>query len=326
MRTRILGKDLQVSTVGFGCMGISHAYGEPMEKSKAVGLLREAVETGYTFFDTAECYIGEDSNNEQIVGEALTPFKGKVQIATKFGVKHEGRTIVCDSSPSAIKKSVEGSLKRLGIERIDLYYQHRIDPKVSPEEVAQVMSSLIKEGKIARWGISEANEEYLRRAHAVCPVTAIQNRYSMMYREYEKLFQVLEELNIGFVAFSPLANGFLTTQYNEKTHFESDKDYRREMPQFQTEAYAQNAKLVKLLEYMAEVRNTTTAQIALAWLIGKKPFIVPIPGTTKTERMRENAKASEVLLSEKEIGEIDSALDTMQMSDVFGGHKCREKK
>lgn len=321
MRTRILGKDLQVSAVGFGCMGISHAYGEPMNKREAIKLLREAVEKGYTFFDTAECYIGDNSNNEEIVGEALAPYKGKVQIATKFGIKHEGRSLLCDSRPEIIKKSVEGSLQRLGVECIDLYYQHRIDRQVPAEEVAGVMAQLIREGKIAHWGVSESNEEYLRKAHAVCPVTAIQNRYSMMYRDYEKLFPVLEELSIGFVAFSPLANGFLSAKYNAKTRFDSNKDYRGEMPQFQREAYGQNIELITLLKNIAAKRNTTTAQIALAWLLGKKPYIVPIPGTTKIDRMKENAKAAEVWLTEKEVSEIDTALNNMQMSAVFGGHK-----
>lgn len=321
MQTRILGKNLQVSAVGFGCMGISHAYGEPMEKNDAIKLLHEAVDKGYTFFDTAECYVGEDSNNEQIVGEALAPFKDHVQIATKFRDKHEGRLLICDSRPETIRKSVDGSLQRLGVECIDLYYQHRIDRQVPAEEIAGVMARLIEEGKIAHWGVSEANEEYLRKAHAVCPVTAIQNRYSMMYREYEKLFPVLEELNIGFVAFSPLANGFLSIRYNAETKFESSKDYRGDMPQFQKNAYEQNAELIALLKNIAAKRNTTMAQIALAWLICKKPYIVPIPGTTKTERMKENANAADVWLTEKEIQGIDAALNNMSMSAVFGGHK-----
>lgn len=312
-----------MSAIGFGCMGISHAYGEPMKKHNAILLLREAVEKGYTFFDTAECYIGENSNNEEIVGEALAPFKGRVQIATKFGVRHEGNSIICDSRPETIRKSVEGSLKRLGVERIDLYYQHRVDVKIPAEEVAFVMSELIKEGKISHWGISEVTEEYLRKAHAVCPVTAIQNRYSMMFREYEKLFPVLEELNVGFVAFSPLANGFLSAQYKSNDQFVSDKDYRKTMPQYQAGAYEQNTELVFLLKNMAAKRNTTTAQIALAWLLGKKPYIVPIPGTTKYERMKENAKATEVWLSDAEIAEIDTSLNNIRMSGVFGGHAAK---
>lgn len=305
-------------------MGISHAYGEPMKKEDAIQLLREAAESGYTFFDTAECYIGDDSNNEEIVGEALAPFRDKVKIATKFGVRHEERVLIADSRPETIRKSVEGSLQRLGTDCIDLYYQHRIDPKVPPEEVAEVMAELIREGKIAHWGISDADEDYIRRAHDVCPVTAIQNRYSMMYREYEKLFPVLEELHIGFVAFSPLANGFLSAKYDAGTRFESGKDYRREMPQFQKDAYEKNAGLIGLLKDAAERREATTAQIALAYLLGKRPFIVPIPGTTKSNRMKENAKAAEILLSEEEIREIDAALDEMPMSEVFGGHRCKE--
>lgn len=314
---------MQVSAVGFGCMGISHAYGEPMKRHNAILLLREAVEKGYTFFDTAECYIGDNSNNEEIVGEALAPYKGKVQIATKCGVRHEGRLLICDSRPETVRKSVEGSLKRLGVDCIDLNYQHRIDPKIPAEEVALVMSDLIKEGKIRHWGVSEATEEYIRRAHAVCPITAIQNRYSMMYREHERLFPVLEELNIGFVAFSPLANGFLSTQYRSNEQFTSDKDYRGAMPQFQNGAYEQNAELIGLLKNMAAKRNTTTAQIALAWLLGKKAYIVPIPGTTNYERMKENAKSAEVLLTPNEVDEIDIALSNMKMSDVFGGHAIK---
>lgn len=325
MKTRILGKDLQVSTVGFGCMGISYAYGEPMEKSDAVALLRSAAESGCTFFDTAECYVGEGSNNEEIVGEALAPFRGKVQIATKFGVRHEGTSLLCDSRAETIRASVEGSLRRLNVECLDLYYQHRIDPKIPAEEVASVMAALIKEEKIAHWGISEANEEYLWKAHAVCPVTAVQNRYSMMFREYETLFPVLEKLNVGFVAFSPLANGFLSAQYTGETKFDSSADYRGAMPQFQKDAFKQNEELTALLKKTAAEKHATTAQIALAWMIGKKPYIVPIPGTTKPERMKENAHSAEIRLTEKEIQNIDAALGSMKMSGVFGGHTCLEK-
>lgn len=269
--------------------------------------------------------MGEGSNNEEIVGGALAPFRGKVQIATKFGVKHIGTSLVCDSRAETIRASVEGSLRRLNVERIDLYYQHRIDPKIPAEEVASVMAQLIKEGKIAHWGISEANEEYLRKAHAVCPVTAVQNRYSMMFREYEALFPVLEELNVGFVAFSPLANGFLSAQYTSETKFDSSADYRGAMPQFQKDAYKQNEELTELLKKTAAEKHAATAQIALAWMLGKKPYIVPIPGTTKLARMKENALAAEIQLTEKEIQNLDAALGSMKMSDVFGGHTCREK-
>lgn len=213
MHTRVLGKDLKVSAVGLGCMGFSHAYGAPTEKGEAIRTLRDSLDMGYTFFDTAECYGPYE--NEEIVGEVFENCRDQVIIATKFGVAHApDRSLITDSRPEKIRKSVEGSLKRLKTDCIDLYYQHRIDPKVPPEEVAGMMADLIKEGKITHWGISEATEEYLRRAHAVCPVTAIQNRYSMMFRQYEKLFPALEELHIGFVAFSPLANGLLTEQYD----------------------------------------------------------------------------------------------------------------
>ncbi len=213
MNKRKLGKSLEVSDIGFGCMGLSHAYGAATERKEAVRLIREAVETGYTFFDTAECYLGvyadgTSANNEEIVGEALKPVRDKVVIATKFGVTHGGDSLIMDSNPKTIRKSIEGSLKRLGIDVIDLYYQHRIDEKIPPEEVAGTMQELIKEGKILHWGISEANEDYLRKADAVCKVTAIQNRYSMMARWHENLFPVCEELNIGYVAFSPLKTVF----------------------------------------------------------------------------------------------------------------------
>lgn len=327
MSERILGKDLKVSAVGLGCMGLSHAYGEATDKEKAIELIRKAVEIGYTFFDTAECYIGQNhdgsiSYNEEIVGEALCPYRGKVKIATKFGVRHEGAEIITDSRPETIRASVEGSLKRLNTDHIDLYYQHRIDDKVPAEEVAEEMSRLMEEGKITHWGISEANEEYLRRANAVCPVTAIQNRYSMMYRKYEELFPVLEELNIGLVAFSPLANGLLSAKINEKSTF-PDGDYRNDMPQFKSQAYEQNVQLLSLIRSIAESKNATPAQISLAWMISKKPYIVPIPGSRNAARMQENIQAADLLLTPAEVAAIDHALENMRMSEVFGGHKVR---
>lgn len=325
MQNRILGKDLEVAAVGLGCMGFSHAYGVPTAENEAINAIRFAAENGYTFFDTAECYIGTNPDgsaniNEKIVGKALKPFKDKVKIATKFGVFHHGKMLVCDSHPHHIRESVEGSLRRLGVERIDLYYQHRIDEFVAPELVAETMADLIKEGKIAHWGISEANEKYIRRAHKVCPVTAIQNRYSMMYREYENLFPLLEELNIGFVAFSPLANGLLTAKYNQSSTF-VEGDYRNDMPQFTTEAYNENKELLLLIHAFADRHNATPAQISLAWMLCKKPYIVPIAGTRNIERMKENLKASDIVLSEDEVAVIDNALKNMKMSDVFGGHK-----
>lgn len=321
MHERVLGKDLRVSAVGLGCMGFSHAYGVPTEKSEAVKTLRDSLDLGYTFFDTAECY--GPYTNEEIVGEAFAHCRDKVILATKFGVTHApNRSLIMDSRPETIRKSVEGSLKRLKTDHIDLYYQHRIDPKVTPEEVASVMAELIKEGKIAHWGISEANEAYLRSAHSVCPVTAIQNRYSMMYRDYEKLFPVLEELNIGFVAFSPLANGLLSEQYDRYSKFESG-DYRADMPQFQSQAFEENAELFRLLSLIAAQKRASPAQVALAWMLCKKPYIVPIPGSRKIYRLYENAKSADILLTESEVCELDRALDVVGMSAVFGGHAVK---
>ncbi len=328
MRERVLGKDLVVSPIGLGCMGFSHAYGTATDEDTAIKAIRNAVEVGYTFFDTAECYIGENADgttsfNEEIVGKALKPYRDKVKIATKCGVKHENRQLVLDSRPETIRKSIEGSLKRLGVDYVDLYYQHRIDPSVSPEEVAGVMSELINEGKILHWGISEANEEYLRRAHAVCPVTCIQNRYSMMARWHEELFPVLEELNIGYVAFSPLANGILSDAFKAGDSF-SKEDYRSAMPQYSDEAFEQNRELLTLIRSLAAEKQATPAQISLAWMLSKKPYIVPIPGSRKAERIEENIGAADIVLSKSEVDMIDSKLNNMEMSAVFGGSPVKK--
>ena len=327
MNKRTLGKDLVVSSVGLGCMGFSHAFGAPTERNEAIRQIRSAVEMGYTFFDTAECYTslnadGTIAYNEELVGDALKECHKEVVIATKFGVRLENGTTgrpIPNSRPEVIRKSVEGSLKRLGVDCIDLYYQHRVDPDVSPEEVAGVMEDLIREGKISHWGISEVTEEYLCRAHEVCPVTAIENRYSMMARSYESLFPAIEELNIGFVAFSPMANGFLTGKYNKNSKFEEGTDYRSLMPQFSAEGIDKNRELLALLHSTAEQKNATPAQISLAWMLCKKPWIVPIPGSRKSERMQENANASEILLTSEEVKALDNALDSIPMSAVFGG-------
>ena len=327
METRILGKDLTVSAVGLGCMGFSHAYGAPTDEKETVRLLRRAFELGYTFFDTAEVYgTPEDPHiNEMLVGKALDTMRDQVIIATKFGLRFDFESgkvpvpLIPDSRPDTIRKSVESSLKRLDTDHIDLYFQHRIDPDVEPETVAGVMADLIKEGKILHWGISEANEDYLRRANAVCPVTAVQNRYSMMARHYENLFPVLEELGVGLVAFSPMANGFLTGKYGKGQHFDPRTDYRAAMPQFTDEAVERNTALLKLLNGMAAEKNATPAQISMAWMLCKKPWIVPIPGTRKEERMAENAGSAMVRLSADEVNTLDKALDSMEMSDVFGG-------
>ena len=324
MNTRTLGKDLIVSAVSLGCMVMTHASGSPADPKEMTKLLHEAVDIGYKYFDTAECYTGINADgttayNEELVGTALKPYRHDVVIATKCGVQHSPNGLVMDSRPETIRKSVEGSLKRLDTDYIDLYYQHRIDPKVPAEEVAGVMSELIQEGKILHWGISETDEDYLRKAHAVCPVTAIQNRYSMMARWHESIFPVLEELQIGYVAFSPLANGVLSDRYNKDSKFEAGTDYRSFMPQFKPEAYEANRELFELIRGMAEEKAATPAQISLAWMLCKKPYIVPIPGTRKLERLKENAGAADILLTVQEVNAIDKRLNQMAMSQVFGG-------
>ncbi len=333
MQERILGNGLKVSGVGLGCMGFSHAYGAPTERKEAIRLIRQAVDMGYTFFDTAEVYgTPEDPHqNETLVGEALRECRSRVVIATKFGIHFDmgssavNKPLVPDSRPKTIRASVEASLKRLGTDRIDLYYQHRNDPEVPVEDVAGVMSELVREGKILHWGLSEADADTIRRAHGVCPVTAIQNRYSMMARWHETLFPLLEELQIGYVAFSPLANGFLTACYGSDAKFEAGTDYRSVMPQFAPEAAKQNREVLSLLRGMAEKKQGTPAQISLAWMLCKKPYIVPIPGTRKPERMLENAKAADIVLSAEEVAALDEALAHMEMSDVFGGTKIVKK-
>lgn len=330
MEYRILGlSGLRVSAVGLGCMGMSHGYGEPADKREMGRLLTDAVDMGYTLFDTAEIYGTADDPhaNEELLGNTLSSCRNQVVIATKFGIRFDDpagdgpHPLITDSSPEAIRKSVEGSLRRLRTDRIDLYYQHRIDPAVAPETVAEVMRDLIREGKILHWGISEANENYLRRAHAVCPVTAVQNRYSMMARWHEALFPVLEELGIGFVAFSPLANGLLTNNYDKSYRFDPHSDYRAAMPQFSKESFDKNRELMNFIMTLADKKHATPSQISLAWMLCKKPWIVPIPGTRHLCRLKENAGAPDVKLSPEEIARIDNALDSMPMSEVFGGSK-----
>lgn len=334
MRTKILGRDLEVSAVGLGCMGMSHAYGAPADRKEMTDLLAKAVDMGYTFFDTAEVY-GTETNphdNEELVGEALKPYRNQVVLATKFGIyfdkndTHANKAILTDSRPEVIRASVEGSLRRLQTDHIDLYFQHRVDPFIPIEEVAGVMSELMSEGKITHWGMSEADEDTIRRAHQVCPVTAIQNRYSMMARWHESLFPVLEELKIGFVAFSPLANGFLSGKYGKDSVFEPGTDYRSVMPQFTKEGIDQNRELLHLLYTMAEEKQATPAQISLAWMMEKKPYLVPIPGTRKEHRLMENAEAARIRLTAEEVAAIDQALEHMEMSGVFGGSQVKSGK
>lgn len=334
MKTRILGKDLEVSAVGLGCMGMSHAYGPASDKKEMTELLSKAVDKGYTFFDTAEVYGTPENphDNEELLGGALKPYRNRIVLASKCGIRFNedstevNKPLIPDGRPETIKKSVEGSLKRLQTDHLDLYYIHRIDRNVPIEETAGAMKELIGAGKITHWGISEADEATLRKAHAVCPVTAVQNRYSMMYRDYEALFPVLEELQIGFVAFSPLANGFLSAKYNKDSRFDAGTDYRGVMPQFSPEGMDKNKEMIGYLTEMADRKNATPAQISLAWMLAKKPWIVPIPGTRKYGRLVENAQAADVGLTEQEVQDLDRMLDTVPMSEVFGGSRISDKK
>lgn len=334
MKKRILGKDLEVSAIGFGCMGMSHAYGPAADKKEMTELLAQTIERGYTFFDTAEVYGTPENphDNEELLGTALKPYRNQIVLASKCGIRFDetsdaiNKPLIPDGRPETIKKSIDGSLKRLQTDHLDLYYIHRIDRTVPIEETAGAMKELMEAGKITHWGISEADEATLRRAHAVCPVTAVQNRYSMMYRDYEALFPVLEELQIGFVAFSPLANGFLTAKYNKESKFETGTDYRSNMPQFTSESIDKNQEMIHYLQEMAQKKNATPAQISLAWMLAKKPWIVPIPGTRKYDRMMENAQSVDIKLSEQEVEELDQMLETVPMSEVFGGSRQKEMR
>ena len=322
MKLKRLGQtNMYVTSVGLGCMGFSHAYGVAEDKQKAIETIQKAYDLGYNFFDTAECYTGvnEDgsiSYNEEIVGEALKDVRDMVVIATKFGVVHKGDHLEFDSSPETIRRSIEGSLKKLQTDYIDLYYQHRIDPQVEPEVVAGVMKELIEEGKIKAWGISEVNEDYLRRAHAVCPVTAIQNRYSMMATWHEHLFDVCEELGITYVAFSPMANGLLTGQFTDQSTF-NEGDFRNEMPQYQKEGYKKAEQLLNLLKELSEKKHCTMAQLSLAWMMCKKDFIVPIPGSRKLERIEENFNAANIELTPDEIKVLNRNFSTLPNRKLY---------
>lgn len=307
MQKRKLGNsNLEVSTLGLGCMGMSFSYGPPGDKHEMIALIRKAVELGVSFFDTAEVYGA--FTNEELVGEALAPFRDEVVIATKFGFKiQDGKQAGLNSRPEHIKKVAEASLKRLKIEVIDLFYQHRVDPGVPIEDVAGAVKELIQEGKVKHFGLSEAGVHTIRRAHAVQPVTALQSEYSLWTRQPEaEVLPALEELGIGFVPFSPLGKGFLTGKMNENTRFDST-DFRNILPRFTPEALKANQCLVDLLGKVAVKKNATPAQIALAWLLAQKPWIVPIPGTTKLNRLQENIGAAAIELTPDDLREIESA-------------------
>jgi len=310
MQKRKLGKsNLEVSAIGLGCMGMSVMYGPPKDKQEMISVIRSAVELGVTFFDTAEVY--GPFTNEELVGEALAPVREQVVIATKFGFKLDsetGKQAGLDSRPEHIKQVAEASLKRLRTNIIDLFYQHRVDPDVPIEDVAGAVKDLIQEGKVKHFGLSEAGVQTIRRAHAVQRVTALQSEYSLWWREPEaEIIPTLEELGIGFVPFSPLGRGFLTGKIDENTTFDST-DFRNTVPRFSSEARKANRALVDLLEAIAQRKKATPAQIALAWVLARKPWIVPIPGTTKLRRLQENLAAATIEFSEEDIREIESAI------------------
>ena len=312
MQQRKLGDSgLEVSALGLGCMGLTSAYGPATEHEQAIGLIRTAVERGVTFFDTAEVY--GPFANELLVGEALQPFKGRVKIATKFGfrIDSERKQTGLDSRPTRIREVAEASLKRLRIEAIDLFYQHRVDPEVPIEDVAGAVKDLIAEGKVRHFGLSEASAPIVRRAHVVQPVTALQSEYSLWWREPEnEILPTLEDLGIGFVPFSPLGRGFLTGKISESTQF-AQSDFRNRLPRFSPAARKANQSLIDVLTALAAQKQVTPAQLALAWLLAQKPWIVPIPGTTKVKRLDENLGAADVELSAGDLRQIEAAANSV---------------
>lgn len=320
MKMRRLGSQgLQVSEMGLGCMGMDHGYGHSVEINERTTLIDKAIELGCNLFDTAPIYGFE---NEELLGVALKKHRDNVVIATKFGVTGmdnvDGQLVpVLDSSPESVREQLEGSLKRLQTDHIDLFFQHRIDPKVEPEVVAALMKDLISEGKIKYWGLSNAPASYIRRAHAVCPVTAVEDQYSMMWRKPEHdLFNVCDELNIGFMAYSPLGNGFLSGKLTKNTTY-GEGDYRGLMGRFRPEVVENNQALLDLIAEIAESKNATSAQVVLAWELAQKPYIVPIPGTTKLHRLEENFHATNIELSESELTDINAALSRLDIDETF---------
>lgn len=312
MDKRTLGSNgLDVSAIGLGCMGLSVRYGKPTGWQEGIRLIRSAVDLGVTFFDTAEAY--GPFVNEKLIGESLFPVRNRVAIATKFGFRSGDFNSGLDSRPERIREVIDASLKRLRTDRIDLFYQHRVDPKVPIEDVAGTVKDLIVEGKVLHFGLSEASAPIIRRAHAVQPVTALQSEYSMWWREPEReIFPVLEELGIGFVPFAPLGRGYLTGTIDSSTTFEPS-DFRNTMPRFTPEARDANRDLVDILRHIAAAKNASPAQIALGWILAQRPWIVPIPGTTKVHRLKENIEATSVKLSAEDITQINAALSTIEV-------------
>lgn len=319
MKQRQLGNGLSVSEIGLGCMGMDHAYGRPAPRDEMVRLLRHALELGCNFFDTAVVY-GEA--NEELLGKAFSSIRDQVVLATKFGIV--GQSIVngkpvnlLDSNPASIRRQVEGSLLRLKTDHIDLYYQHRVDPDVEPETVAETMNTLMKEGKIRGWGLSNAPVDYLKRAHAVCPLAAVENQYSMMWREPEKgLFDLCSAMNIAFVAYSPLGNGFLSGRFTRDAVY-GEGDFRGFMGRFRPEVMERNQALLGLIRNMAESKQATPAQIVLAWELAQRPFIIPIPGTTNPQRLEENLGAALIELSSEDLAAINNTLAQIDVDETY---------
>lgn len=319
MKKRTLGNGQAVSSIGLGCMGMDHAYGKPAPREDMVKLLHYAVELGYTFFDTAVVY-GEA--NEELLGKAFSSLRDQVVLATKFGIvgQHikDGKPVnLLDSKPASIRQQAENSLRRLGTDHIDLYYQHRVDPHVEPEDVAETMNGLIREGKILGWGLSNAPVEYMKRAHAVCPLAAVENQYSMMWREPEQgLFDLCAAMNIAFVAYSPLGNGFLSGRFTRDTVY-GEGDFRGFMGRFRPEVMERNQALLGLIQSVAKSKQATPAQIVLAWELAQRPFIIPIPGTTNPQRLEENLGAALIELSNEELADINDALAQFSVDETY---------
>lgn len=319
MKKRTLGNGQAVSSIGLGCMGMDHAYGKPAPREDMAKLLRYAVDLGYTFFDTAVVY-GEA--NEELLGKAFSSLRDQVVLATKFGIVgqriKDGKPVnLLDSKPASIRQQAESSLRRLGTDHIDLYYQHRVDPHAEPEVVAETMNDLIREGKILGWGLSNAPVEYMKRAHAVCPLAAVENQYSMMWREPEQgLFDLCEAMNIAFVAYSPLGNGFLSGRFTRDTVY-GEGDFRGFMGRFRPEVMERNQALLGLIQSVAKSKQATPAQIVLAWELAQRPFIIPIPGTTNPQRLEENLGAARIELSNEELADINDALAQLSVDETY---------
>lgn len=320
MKKVVLGKDFEVSAIGLGCMGMTHGFGQPSDQKEMIEVIRGAYQAGITMFDTAECYQGTDENgntlyNEDLLGEALRIYpRESYQIATKCGIKVIDGKQVLNAKPEVIRESLEGSLKRLQTEYVDLYYLHRVDPNTPIEEVAMTMKELMKEGKIKHWGLSEAGIETIRKAHAICPLTVVESEYSMIFRDPETngLLEVLEELQIGFIPFAPLGKGFLTATIDPNQTFDKT-DTRSKQPRFKKESMEANQVLVDLVKEIAKEKKATPAQVALAWVMAQKDWIVPIPGSRKLSRIEENIKATDISLSKDELIRMKEALNTMEL-------------